>query len=189
MQVEDSLRNESRWDSAKNLLAQSSSELATLAERLDLKIYAFDTETQPLALTRGTVPLDDEPSGEQSAIGAALGDVLDRESSSRVLATLLLSDGGQRAMAPRDEPPHLVARRFAAEQIPLYTFTFGLPGGTGRADLRVDDLAVSNTVFAQAPTEVRQQSRPLCRTRRDRPPQPPDDGSHRPAARRCLRLG
>jgi hypothetical protein len=52
-------------------------------------------------------------------------------------------------------PPQLAARRLAAEHIPLYTFTFGKSGGSERADLAVDDLVTNESVFAEAPTEVR----------------------------------
>lgn len=159
MQVEDSLGNASRWATAKKLLAASASEIATLAEKFDVKVYAFDEETRPLEIAGGKIPLPDEPIGGQSALGASMQDVLDREASSRVLAALVLSDGAQRAVAPRDVPPHLAARRYAAEQIPLYTVCFGQPGGTGRADLSIDDLTTSNTVFAEAPTEVHGQLR------------------------------
>ena len=47
------------------------------------------------------------------------------------------------------------ARRLAAENIPLYTFTFGKSGGSERADLSVDDLVTNETIFAETPTEVR----------------------------------
>src|SRR6185503_11100032 len=67
------------------------------------------------------------------------------------------SDGAQRAVAPRDQPPQVAARRLVAENIPLYTFTFGKPGGRERADLSVDDLVTNETIFAETPTEVRAQ--------------------------------
>ena len=97
------------------------------------------------------------PTGEQTALGAAIGDVLDRHASGRVLGVLLLSDGAQRAVAPNDLPPQVAARRMAAENIPLYTFTFGKSGGSDRADLAIDDLVTNESIFAEAPTEVRGQ--------------------------------
>jgi uncharacterized membrane protein len=154
MEVEDSLGNASRWAALKSLLAESAGELATLAAKLDVKVYAFDAETRPVEMNGGRISLPDMPTGGQSTLGASMDDILNREASSRVLAAMILSDGAQRAVAPRDVPPHLAAGRFANEEIPLYTFCFGLPGGTGRADLRIDDLATSSTVFAQTPTEV-----------------------------------
>ena len=66
-----------------------------------------------------------------------------------------MSDGAQRALAPHDLPPQLAVRRLAAENIPLYTFTFGKSGGSERADLAIDDLVTNETVFAETPVEVR----------------------------------
>ena len=83
--------------------------------------------------------------------------MLDRHASGRVLGVLLLSDGAQRAVAPNDLPPQVAVRRMAAENIPLYTFTFGKSGGSDRADLAIDDLVTNESIFAEAPTEVRGQ--------------------------------
>ena len=103
----------------------------------------------------GKIGLPAAANGDESAIGAAIGEALEHETNKRVLATLLLSDGAQRAIAPRDLPPQVAARRLAAENIPLYTFTFGKPGGRERADLSLDDLVTNETIFTETPTEVR----------------------------------
>jgi hypothetical protein len=155
MQVADSLGDRSRWDSMKVLLDEAAPDVARLDETWDVKAYEFADDVRKLDVRAGRLPLAAEPGGEQSAVGAALNDALDRETSGRVLAVLLMSDGAQRAAAPRDMPPQLAARRLAAEQIPLYTFTFGKPGGSDRADLSIEDLITNETVFAEAPTEVR----------------------------------
>jgi uncharacterized membrane protein len=49
----------------------------------------------------------------------------------------------------------VAARRLAAENIPLYTFTFGKSGGSERADLSLSDLVTNETIFTETPTEVR----------------------------------
>ena len=157
MQVADSLGDAPRWDAVKSLLAASADDLDKLAETWDTSAYRFDTTTAPLAIENGEIELPPAPVGEQTALGAALGDVLDRHASGRVLGVLLLSDGAQRAVAPNDLPPQVAARRMAAENIPLYTFTFGKSGGSDRADLAIDDLLTNESIFAEAPTEVRGQ--------------------------------
>ncbi len=63
----------------------------------------------------------------------------------------------QRACRRADAPPQVAARRLIAENIPLYTFTFGKWGGRERADLSLDDLVTNETIFADAQTEVRAQ--------------------------------
>jgi hypothetical protein len=157
MQVEDSLGDASRWQSLRTLLGASAADLAKLGKTWDVKAYEFDTQTRKLDVRDGQVELPERPEGQQSALGAAINDVLDREASGRLLAVLLLSDGAQRALAPYDLPPQVAVRRLAAEHVPLYTFTFGKSGGSDRADLSIDDLVTNETIFAEAPTEVRGQ--------------------------------
>jgi len=98
--------------------------------------------------------LSDESDGPQTAIGSALDDVWQREAQQRIVAVLLLSDGAQRAFAPRDIPPQTVVRRLAIDEIPLYTFTFGQPALGLQSDLRVDDLLANDVVFAETPLTV-----------------------------------
>jgi uncharacterized membrane protein len=155
MQVADSLGDATRWDSVKSLLATAADDLLKLGESWDVAAYRFDADTSPIDISNGQLDLPSTPAGEQTALGAALNDALDRQPSGRVLGMLLLSDGAQRAIAPRDLPPQVAARRMVAENIPLYTFTLGKSGGSERADLAIDDLVTNETIFAEAPTEVR----------------------------------
>jgi uncharacterized membrane protein len=155
MQVADSLGDMPRWAAMKMLLDAASGDLARLDEKWNVAAYEFDAETHKLDVRGGKLDLADAPEGDQSALGAAIADALERESGGRVLGMLLLSDGAQRALAPHDLPAQLAARRLAAENVPLYTFTFGKPGGSERADLAMDDLVTNETVFAETPIEVR----------------------------------
>jgi hypothetical protein len=157
MQVADSLGDTSRWAAMKRLLDASAGDLAKLDATWDVKAYQFDVDPRKLDVRNGKLALPAAPDGAQSALGAALKEVLERETSGRVLAVLLLSDGAQRAVAPRDLPPQIAVRLLAAENIPLYTFTFGKSGGSERADLAIDDLVTNETIFTEAPTEVRGQ--------------------------------
>ena len=154
MQVKDSLGDESRWASVKSLLSSAAADLAKLAQTWDVSAYRFDVADSSLEIHDGKADLPAEPNGEQSALGAAFGDALDRHASERLLGVLLLSDGAQRAVAPHDLPPQTAAERMKAEGIPLYTFTFGKSGGSERADLAIDDLVTNETIYAEAPTEV-----------------------------------
>ncbi len=157
MQVADSLGDQSRWNAMKSLLDSAANDISKLNKKLNVAAYEFDSETRKLRIENGKIGLAAAPNGEESAIGAALGDALERETSKRVLATLLLSDGAQRAVAPHDLPPQVAARQLVAENIPIYTFVFGKSGGRERADLSLDDLVTNETIFAATPTEVRAQ--------------------------------
>jgi hypothetical protein len=157
MQVADSLGDKSRWDSMKLLLDAAAADLAKLDAAWDVKAYSFDAATRKLDVRDGKLTLAAAPAGDQSALGAAIHEALDRETSGRVLAMLLMSDGAQRAVPPQDMPPQIAARRLAAEHIPLFTFTFGKAGGSERADLAITDLVTNESIFTEAPTEVRGQ--------------------------------
>jgi uncharacterized membrane protein len=155
MQVADSLGDRARWDAMKMLLDASAGDLSALDQKWDISAYAFNGGSRKVEVRDGKIALAATAEGEQSALGTALADTLDREAGGRVLGVLLMSDGAQRALAPNDLPPQLAVRRLAAENIPLYTFTFGKSGGSERADLAIDDLVTNETVFAETPVEVR----------------------------------
>ena len=157
MQVADSLGDKPRWEAVKKLLDSASKDLAKLSKTLSVSVYEFDSQSRKVPMHDGKIELDATADGEESAIGAAINESLDREANKRVLGTLLLSDGAQRAVAPRDVPPQVAARRLGAENVPIYSFTFGKSGGRERADLSLDDLVTNETIFAQTPTEVRAQ--------------------------------
>jgi uncharacterized membrane protein len=155
MQVADSLGDRARWDAMRMLLDASAGDMAALDDKWDISAYTFDSGTRKVSVRDGRIMLPDVANGEQSALGAALTDTLDREGGNRVLGVLLMSDGAQRAAPPNDEAPQLAVRRLAAENIPLYTFTFGKSGGSQQSDLAIDDLVTNETVFAETPVEVR----------------------------------
>ncbi len=154
MTIEDAHNDTSRWESLKESLAAASDEFTELAESWDLKLYHFDEATAESKFADGKFELPDKAEGSQTAIGAALSDVLERELQQRIVAVLVMSDGAQRAFAPRDEPPQIPVERLASDKIPLYTFTFGKPSLGLQSDLRVDDLLVNSVLFAETPATV-----------------------------------
>ena len=84
--------------------------------------YTFASETHPVEVREGKVPLPEKPDGRETAIGAALDDLLRQEGGKRVLGIILTTDGRQQAVAPRDLPPQTVAARLQPPGHP------GLPG-------------------------------------------------------------
>ncbi len=155
MQIADSLGNDSRWNAMKSILDSAQDQFTELAESWELKFYQFDEISKLVDTASGLPQLPEQADGPQSAIGSSLQDVLDREAQQRIVAVLLLSDGAQRAFAPRDLPPQTAVRRLAVDEIPLYTVTFGKPALGLQSDLRVDDLLANDTVFAETPITVR----------------------------------
>lgn len=150
MQVTDALGGDSRWDALRGIMDDATPVLDELAKDLEIEIYEFDTAIDPVSFEGGRVSLSDRPEGEQTAIGAALEEVLRREMGKRLIGVLVLSDGAQRAFSPHDVPPQTAARRLADLGYPLYTFTFGQARGLGQSrDVAMRNLLTSPTVFVK----------------------------------------
>jgi uncharacterized membrane protein len=154
MEVEDAVLNQSRHGAMRAALDAAAPELAELAETWDIHGYAFGQDIEEVEFVDGEFQLAERPEGAQTAIGAAIEDVLAREAQQRIVAVVLLSDGAQRAFAPRDEPPQTAVRRLAADGIPLYTIAFGQPSLGLQADLRMSDLLAGDAVFAETPATI-----------------------------------
>ena len=150
MQIADAVGGKSRWEMLQATIDDALPTLRSLAEDFDVRIYTFDSAVHPIDFSEGLVDLSDGAEGEQSAIGGALEDVLRREMGKRLIGVVLLSDGAQRAYAPRDVPPQGPARRLADLGYPLYTLAFGQPRGLGQArDVALKDLSVNQTVYVK----------------------------------------
>jgi len=150
MSVPDAVGNKTRWEALRGALADAAPALARLQRDFELKAYAFDADVHEVRAEGGRIELPEKPTGQQTAIGAALEDVLRREAGKRLLGVVLLSDGAQRAYAPRDLPPQTAAARLKHLGCPLFTFPFGQSRGLGEAqDVAVKDLIVNPTVFVK----------------------------------------
>jgi uncharacterized membrane protein len=151
MSVPDELGGrKSRYEAMRIALGGAEDQLAKLAERFTVEPYVFDATTRPVGLSGGVISLPDKPTGEQTAIGAALSDILRSQAGKRVLGVVLLSDGAQRAYAPRDLAPQTAASEMKRLGVPLYTVTFGQSRGLGQAkDAAVTELLVDQNVFAK----------------------------------------
>ncbi len=150
MSVPDALAGKTRWEVLCKALADAQSALAKLARDFELKAYAFDAEAHPLTVEKGEISLPDEPEGRQTAIGSSLDDVLRQEAGKRLLGVILLSDGAQRAYAPRNLAPQTAAMRLKHLGFPLFTVPIGQSRGLGQAqDVAVKDLVVNPSVFVK----------------------------------------
>jgi hypothetical protein len=162
MKIADSVGGKTRWELLGASVEDALPALRSLADDLEVKVYTFDADIQPLDFSQGTLDLAAPPDGQQTAIGAALEDVLRREADSgkRLAGVLLLSDGAQRAFAPRDVPPQGPARRLADLGYPLYTLAFGQARGLGQArDIAIKELSVNQTVYVKNELTVRGMAR------------------------------
>ena len=80
----------------------------------------------------------------------------ERETGHRLAGVILLSDGAQNALYPRDESPQTIARRLADLNVPLYTVTCGKESSANsRPDVAVAGLDVSPSVFVKNELAIR----------------------------------
>ncbi len=150
MSVPDAMGGKTRWEVLRRTVADAAPALAELAEDFELKAYTFDAKAQTAKVTDGKIALPNDPLGKQTAIGASLEDVLQREAGKRLLGVILLSDGSQRAYAPRDMPPQTAAARLKNLGYPLFTVPLGQSQGLGQAkDVAAADLLVNQYVFVK----------------------------------------
>jgi uncharacterized membrane protein len=155
MAVADAVGGKTRWQVLRSAIDEARSTLQKIGEDFEIKAYAFDADVHPLDVSAGQFDLEETPTGEQTAIGASLEDVLRREAGKRLAGVILLSDGAQRAYAPRDIAPQGPARRLADLGYPLYTFPFGQSRGLGQArDVALKDLSVNQTVYVKNQLDV-----------------------------------
>ncbi|MEX0676175.1 MAG: glutamine amidotransferase [Pirellulales bacterium] len=156
MMIADAVGGKSRFDMLRAAVDEATPTLAAIAEDFEVKLYAFDSDLHALRFSGGRLDLGDAPDGQQTAIGAALEDVLRREAGKRLVGVILLSDGAQRAYAPRDVAPQGPTRRLADLGYPLYTFPFGQARGLGQArDVALADLSVNQAVYVKNELTVR----------------------------------
>ena len=111
-------------------------------KQVEVRQFDFDRELAPFdpALTEGT--------GDQSAFGKVLDDVLREVRDRRTLCLILMTDGAHRAMPPFDADPRTAARKLADAQVRIYAVGYGASSlSTASLDLAIEDLVVPELVF------------------------------------------
>jgi hypothetical protein len=148
MSVRDALGGKTRWDALRGTLEDAAPVLREIArDNLEIRAYTFDSETHPAEVRQGKISLPPAPVGRETAIGAALDDVLRQVGGKRVLGILLLSDGRQQAIAPRDTAPQTVAPRLRDQGDPVFPVVFGQSRGLGAAQ----DVALKEMLATERP--------------------------------------
>lgn len=155
MQVHDALNNKSRWESLRATLDDCVPALRKVGRDFEIKVYTFDSETHPQEVKDGRIALPDVPAGQQTAIGAALDDVLRQENGKRLLGIVLLTDGRQEALPPRDLPAQEVAGRLRHQDYKVYPVVFGESRGLGGVqDVAVTDFPTPAAAFVKTEMAV-----------------------------------
>lgn len=149
MGVKDAAGGQSRREALVRTLQDNAKIFQHLGRSVEIKWVDFDEEATPVETPR----LD--PDGPQTAIGHVLDEVPRLSGSKRAALAILMSDGANRTLPPRDIDPRAAASRLADLQIPVHTVAFGNTGLTDSSlDLSAEDLEVSPSVFVKNPVIV-----------------------------------
>lgn len=141
-----------RWQIEQDELQAMESSLSRLGPKVEIRKFDFAERLLPFNAEA------QEGTGEQTALGQLMEDLVKETHDPQTLAVLLWSDGAQRAMPPYDIDPLSAARELAEAQVPVY------PRGIGAAsiaeaalDLSIEDLLVDSVVFQNklVPVSVR----------------------------------
>lgn len=156
MQVSDGTSQQTRYADMRSALDAAWPALADLARDWTVQLYTFDERPHAIEFSRDVPPeFPAKPEGHQTAIGAVLDDVRRGQARERLAGVVLLSDGAQRSLAPRDLSAQVAADRYGDLGHKLFTVTFGGERGREQArDIAVTDLLVPATVFVKNRLEV-----------------------------------
>jgi len=151
----------SRWETQQEALRGVKDLLADLAKDLEIRAYVFDSSARTIAVSGGSVDLPPEPTGDQTDLGGSLSDVVRGELGKRLVAVMILSDGAQRAYAPRADALQ-VARDLAQMQTPILAAPLGSAVRAEQArDVAIESLPDKLRVFAKTrfalPAQIRVQ--------------------------------
>jgi uncharacterized membrane protein len=155
MQLPSSTQGKDRWQDQIDALVNATPNLRAVAEKLELRIYAYDAELHSIEFDGQTLKLPEGPDGEQTDIGSAIHEAVVRESGNRLAGVVLLGDGTQTAYDPEVDMREAV-RDLARMDYPLYCIGFGPPSGTTQSrDIAMENLQDKFTVFVRNEVAVR----------------------------------
>ncbi|MDB5384961.1 MAG: hypothetical protein JWM11_607 [Planctomycetaceae bacterium] len=172
MNTKDAPGGISRFEAERKLLNENRGLLEQLSKKVQLPTYDYSKELIPIPTeAAGATPNPDpklEATGEQTSLGYVLDMLLKESPNQSRVGIIMVGDFGQRALAPYDLDPRLVAQRLSELRIPVYTVPFGATSlsSSGR-DLIAEDLVISPTVFVKNKVIVGAKIRALGAAGRD----------------------
>jgi uncharacterized membrane protein len=154
MDIADTAQGKTRWQAQREAVAGALPLLQDLGDDVEVQYYLFDSEARPVQPKEGEIGLQLKPEGDQSDLGTSLDDVLRATTGKRLAGVILLSDGAQRAVAPRVDIQQ-PARELARLGYPLYCVPFGLSRDQAQArDVAIENLPDQFTVFAKNELQI-----------------------------------
>ncbi len=191
MQLASGRSEQKRWQAQLMALADLQDELSRLAEKTQIRVYAYDQRLRPLEFAAGKIKFPEEATGEQTDIGSTLSEALQAEQGKPLIGVLLMGDGAQTAFEPRVETQQAARKVRDDFAAPLYTVTFGLAGDSAQArDIAIDRLDEQFTVFVKNELVVRGLVRVRGYAKQDLPVElilTDDKGQRQTVGRRTIR--
>lgn len=136
-----------RWQQQLSLLRSAKPKLAGMGDNFRVELVGFSDAAQTEA--GDDMSIRAKPVGEQTDIGLALNDTLQRHAGKRIAAVILISDGAQRAIAPK-VPPQQAARQLDRLATPLYTIALGQSRDQSQSrDVAIETLQDEYSVFVK----------------------------------------
>ena len=149
MQVKDGEGGRSRWEVQREAITRAIPQLADMGENFEVELLTFASALQPLKKQRGTIVLPPEPEGEETDIGRALSEALQRHVGKRLAGVIMIGDGAQRVLVP-DVPPQQAARQLRRRATPLYTVAIGRSRDQSQSrDVAIENMQDQYAVFAK----------------------------------------
>lgn len=138
MQTAD-VDDKTRYEVARQVVRDLQPELRKLGKGFEVKLYHFSDQLAEVALDDAPAALPETAAGSETDIGGAIDALLRQEAGKRLGGVLLITDGAQRALAPRVDVGQVV-RQLASSACPLFTITLG----KSRHQSETRDVAVEN---------------------------------------------
>ena len=149
MDIEDSAQGRSRWQELVTTMNSAAEPLSRLGDELEVRAYRFSNGINSVDIESGQVQMPATPTGKETDIGAALEEMLQRETGKRLAGVILMSDGAQRVYEPKVDMQQ-VARTLARMDCPLYTIGFGKPREQSQSrDVAIENLRDQYAVFVK----------------------------------------
>ena len=144
MTVRDGPGGSSRRDWLLQTVTAVTPQLKRAGREAEVQYFEFGEDLSAVESPEG------EADAPQTALGHALDELSRQAAAHRLLRIFLMSDGAQRALAPREIDPRGVALRLAEQNVRIDTLCFGSTGVTENSlDVIVEDLQVNPTVFVK----------------------------------------
>jgi uncharacterized membrane protein len=150
MQLPSGKGEESRWQAMEAAIIKSQSQFAALADKYEMKVYAFDSRLHPVEHRGGAFSLPKVPEGMLTDLGTPLFEAARAEQGKRLAAVVVLSDGAQNAFEPQVEAVEAVRKLRDDFAAALYAVPFGPAADAAQArDVAVERFDEQFTVFVK----------------------------------------